>query len=254
MVFAAGALTKYTFLFMAPVFLLWLIIARRDVFMKKQLYLGIALCALLLSPVVVYNAMMWSARGHPDAALSTIIGQHPADFRGLVRTTQVSFDVFSTTVGTVAVNFSFGVGIMLALGVAYFVYCAWKGGDRRGSCAVVLLGLLLAMTMLSLTGEYRFGVVLLPFVALIIGASTAGLYERVGRLARIALLVVLPFVALWELVFMMQSQLMAQPFLNHALLVSVNKPSRGGYNALEAYVQRFYKVFAGRAVANTYAE
>ncbi|MDP3727415.1 MAG: glycosyltransferase family 39 protein, partial [bacterium] len=66
----AGLATKYTFLFLGPPFAVMLAVWHRGAFRQRWFWAGCAVLLLLVSPIIVYNVMMWQARGHPDAALS----------------------------------------------------------------------------------------------------------------------------------------------------------------------------------------
>lgn len=238
---AAGVLTKYTFVFMAPVFLLWLLFFRREAFRERRFYFGLILFFALISPLIVYNAMMWRTRGHFDAALSTALGQRPEDFKGLLRQTNKEFNVFSAAKNAVAGNFSVGFQALLLLGLGLFLHKAYKERRAAESYIVVLLGTFFATLVFSLAGgETRFGAILLPYTALLIGVAVfSPLQYFKGDWVKKALMAVLIFIVIWEFVFTVKNQ-----YLHYA----------GDYNRLEAYIGDFYKTFAARPVVNLYME
>ena len=83
---ALGMLTKYTFIFTIPVFLLAIFLWRKNIWRSKNFYLGLAIFTVLISPLVIYNLAILKTRGHFDATVSSALGMHPQDFKGLQRT------------------------------------------------------------------------------------------------------------------------------------------------------------------------
>lgn len=235
---ATGVMTKYTFGFIAPVFLLWLLLFRRQVFRKRQFYFGLALFFILISPVIVYNVMVWKTRGHFDAAISTMVGQHPDDFKGLIRQTNKSFNIFSATQSMLISNFSVGFLALSLLGLILSFYEICRKRPVAENYAAVLFGLFFSIVILSLVGGGdRFGAILLPFVAFLIGIAASWLLQYFsGRWKKVAI-AALALIIIWELAFATQNQYLRYP---------------NEYNQLETYIDAFYKTFGGRPMANLY--
>ncbi|MDP3729856.1 MAG: glycosyltransferase family 39 protein [bacterium] len=255
---AAGVLTKYTFLFMAPVFLfgLW----QRRACKERILWKSGILFLLLLSPLIIYNSMMFITRGHFDAALSSMMGQHPNDFVGLIRSPYTSFNILTPLMTIMSNNFSIGLQILLLISICIFLYHLFSDLKHRTHFLFILLGAFFALISLSLVGgDNRFGVIMLPFLMLILGFSIVHLYEYTEKIKQRTILwystlLVVIIVGLWELLFTFQSQLLVVPFIKHQFFISANLPSRVGYRELETYVADFYKEFPGRPIANLYTE
>ncbi|MBI4193060.1 MAG: hypothetical protein HY536_00350, partial [Candidatus Colwellbacteria bacterium] len=111
--------------------------------------------------------------------------------------------------------------------------------------ALLGLGGFWALAMLGvISASDHFGAVLLPFVALKIGAGTAALgrlpHARAFRGAGIAALAA---VAFWETSFAVETQLTPAPFTEHPLFRAANTPSFAGFAELEHYVERFYSAY-----------
>lgn len=71
-------LTKYSAVVIVPVIIGGYLIYRREIFRSVYFWVGTGLSLLLLSPVIVYNAMLYATRGHFDATLWAMLGQtHP---------------------------------------------------------------------------------------------------------------------------------------------------------------------------------
>ena len=240
----AGLLTKYTFVFVLPVFLFVMLLWRRPDFKKGVFCAGIALCFFLLTPVIIYNVEMFKTRGHPDAALSTLIGQHPSDFSGLTREFTRPPNPFAGFTDLAQRNFSVGLLMLLVISVVAMGYRVAKDKTRRPGYALVVLGAVAALLMLTFLGVAdRFGMVLLPFIALLLGSGSIWIIERADRRWRIAFKAFIAIVMVWEVVFAIQTQWLAEPIVRSGLLVAANRPIFMGYHELDQYVENFYRKF-----------
>lgn len=253
---ALGIMTKYTFLFMLPVFLIIPIIFRRKAFKEKFFYFGIIAFLLIISPVIIYNFMMWQARGHFDASLSSMLGQSPEDFMILARETNKNLNIFSAVKNILADNFSAGFQVLIISGLILFFYKIWRAGGKE-RYAAVLLGSFFATISLSLVGGgNNFGVIMLPFTGLVIGYLVSWLRQKFQGWQKNTIMVLVILVGIWEIFTAIQSQLIKKPPINNRFLVSKNSllSFRGGYNELENEVNQFYKNFAGQPIANQYSK
>lgn len=68
----AALLSKYTAVLVAFGTLMYLLISRRTVFRDRRFWLGLAVAALLVSPLAVYNGNLYRTRGHLDLQLSKL--------------------------------------------------------------------------------------------------------------------------------------------------------------------------------------
>lgn len=243
---ALGVLTKYTFFFLAPVFVGATLLWRRDAFRNKWFWLAGAVICLLLAPLVAYNAMMWSWRGHPDAALSTFVGVRPADFYGLDRETHSILEAPRAALKVLIDNFSIAFRLLFLWGLIAAGIRARRGESAPTRRNLLLLGaaLISGIAIVSLAGGGdRFGILLVPLIAVILGIGVieARLYAR-GRYIWV-LAVMIGMAVLWEGAFSAQTQLMARPVLPSPLLVGSNRPPFTGYRLLEDYVADFYRAF-----------
>ncbi|GEM_PF-5371766 len=240
---AAGLLTKYTFLFMGPVFLIALLTWQRRAWKEKWFYAGCAVILILISPVIIYNVMMLQTRGHLDAALSTLVGQSPEDFKGLTRGASKNLNIAAIAGTLMARNASMGfIGLLLAALLTAGID-AWKRREARAPYALLALGGLWALIMLGVTsGDDHFGTVLLPFAAVVMGAGIARLWQSAAanNRTKTMLVAVVALTGLWEVSFAAQSQLITSPLITHPFLIAKNVPSFAGFAALESYVKNFY--------------
>lgn len=248
---AAGLLTKYTFLFMGPVFLLLILIWRKSAFRQKYFYLGILAIIILISPIIVYNFMMFTARGHLDAALSTLVGQKPVDFQGLTREKNIDLDIIPAVKRIVSRNFSAGIWIILTMGIIGSIL----NKNRNSNKIIMFIGLLFGIIMLTVTGpKDRFGVILLPFIAYLFSAGIIWVYAKSPSWSKPLISIFTVSFVLWELFFAVQTQVMANPLIESPVFLSVNRPIFAGYNNLENYVKAFYEKFNGLSKIIIFAE
>jgi len=104
-------------------------------------------------------------------------------------------------------------------------------------------------------GGGRFGVVILPFAALIIGYLAdrmIGWFDSGSK--KKAVITILVLLGIWECFYAIQSQLAIKPFVNSRSFLSADLPSYGGYGRLEEFVGDFYKDQKARPIINFYSE
>lgn len=239
-----GLMSKYTFLFMGPVYVAALLIFCRSAWRERWFYLGIAGLFLIISPVIIYNVMVWRTRGHLDAALSTLIGQHPDDYYILAREVRTSAAGIRTALHEVRSQVSLGTQFLL---LASFVVAGYTAVRERlrSRTTLVWIGIAFALLMLvAVGGDIRFSVVLLPFLALVLGFGGAFAWDWWGSRFRYVFLWLIAVVVGWESAFAAQSQVMPEPIFDHRLLSASRKATFWhGYNALDAYLTNFYREY-----------
>ncbi len=187
---------------MLPVFFIILIIFRRQAFKEKFFYLGIAALLLLISPLIIYNFMTLQTRGHFDAALSSMLGQSPEDFKILKRETNKNLNIFPAVKNILSDNFSPGFQILIVSGLILFSYKICRESGRREAYAAVLLGFLFSSIALSLVGGGdNFGVIILPFTAILIGGLVFWLRQKFPQRWQKNILMALAIIAIIAVAF-----------------------------------------------------
>lgn len=233
-VLGAGILSKYTFLFLLPVFGILILWKRRKDFKQKWLWSGILIFVFIISPIIIYNIMMFKTRGHFDATLSSMLGMHPEDYKGLTRTVGGKETILSTAQ---SIKNNLSLGILMTFIASLFVF--------RNK--VIWLSLISAFFIVSFAGgSDRFVVIIVPFMAFVIAYFIQIIQTRFGSTdpnrvwdkLGVALIIIL---LSWETVFAVQSQLLPEPILKNKFLYGGIRPDWTGYNTLEKYVKNFYK-------------
>lgn len=240
-----GILTKYTFLFMLPLFLVALLWWRREAWRKKWFYFGLVIFLITILPVIIYNVMIFKTRGHFDAALSTMIGQHPEDFKGLTREIKTDPLELTGVFKVIAQKTSLGLAIFILPSLLIFIYQIIKNRHKTSeyNLNLIWLGIFLAITMLTFSGgNDRYAAVILPFVVSVLGLSVYWFWEKLKtRWQRLLMMVCLLFIAGWEIIFAIQNQLVPEPKFIKSSITDTSRPLWLGYNKLEVYVKDFYR-------------
>ncbi|MDE2001075.1 MAG: glycosyltransferase family 39 protein [Patescibacteria group bacterium] len=247
---ACGMLTKYSFLFLFPVFAVPLFWWRRKAWKRSKFVGALAVFFVLISPILIYNVMMFQTRGHFDAALSTLVGMHPADFVGLTRTAGSVTNAFAALpaiAGTIAENTSLGFLALILLCMIivavrdYRDYREKKDLERPYLLWSGLLWAVLALTVMGMSD--RFGTIIIPFLALVTGIGVMTAWNGLAGWRRKIFIILVALAAAGELFYTVQTQLMLYPIVTNSFFLSANRPSFQGYAELENYVQDFYARF-----------
>lgn len=281
--FGFGLLAKYTVAIIAPILLTHAALFRRDVFYKKELWLGALLTLVIFSPVLLYNIGLYQAAGHFDFQLSYIFGQDPDVWKVAPGKDIGTFadrvkNFVPRLVATNSWLFLALFGVALAVFLAKFLLPVIPGLLVRRSCGgggtrnpgrsysnvlenigirngVWFVAIALSWTvllMLKIGPSYRFLTMLTPWVALAVGMVLVGAYERLrdagmGKAAFVAFAVMLMF----ENAYAINNEIADYPvgptkwFASKVRYENYN----WGYNELGDY---FTKEFEGKAPAITF--
>ena len=165
--FGLSLLSKYTFLFVLPAILIYLVWKQRWVFRNKKFWLGMLLFLVLVSPIFIYNVDMYQARGHFDVQFSDLFNQQHNDWPKLQERVNLNFDPSSVLAAfseifslpyLLTFLISFGVGLFLAV------------RQKESPLWSMLLIFLILFGFFSMIGSSeRWLGVFAPFMALIIG-------------------------------------------------------------------------------------
>ncbi|QQG42447.1 MAG: glycosyltransferase family 39 protein [Candidatus Giovannonibacteria bacterium] len=156
-----GFLAKYNVFIMAPFFLAYLAVYKRDYFLNKKLWLGTLIVFVIFSPVIIYNIELYRAVGHFDFQLSYVFGQSHPEWQS-----QPGKEI--GTAGERVKNF---VPRLIATNSWLFlVIFAGSLIFLRNSFLFFVFGFLLLL--FSLIGPaYRFLTMLTPWMALSVGSA-----------------------------------------------------------------------------------
>jgi 4-amino-4-deoxy-L-arabinose transferase-like glycosyltransferase len=146
------ALTKYTGVFLLPVFALYAAIWRRDIWRSPQLYASIILAAIMLLPVIIYNLNLYKAVGHFDLQLSYLFGQETPEWQASFGKIQHPFSVLpNTLIDMYSILF-----LLLALGGLVYAIWVLKEGRMPLLALFVFCAIFITLTLLATGAAQRF--------------------------------------------------------------------------------------------------
>lgn len=240
---ALAILCKYTAIFLIPAAIIYFLIWQRNVFRKKEIWLALLLFILVLSPVIIYNFNVFQARGHFDAALSSMVGMHPEDFkaissRGLSFNFGRSIMSFWETLFTTA---SLPVVILTIISLFYLLVKIIK---KQGDDLEKIFGLNLLMLFLMflfLGAGPRFFSIATP---LLIFSLTVLIFDFYSYLRNKQVIHSKVFVAIlvlvfgWEFWYSFNTNILISPVGQPPLLYSGQRFYNLGFNQLDNYLQK----------------
>lgn len=242
-------LTKYTTFILVPIFLVHLLLYKRDTFLNKKFLIGVPLALILFSPVVVYNAKLYQAVGHFDFQFSHVFGQQTEAWQitpGKEIGT-LSDRIKAFTPALFEAN-SFLFLIVAVIGTIFFVFELWKLWRARRtanfamakfvshSFIFVALLFLITFIMAFVGPSARFLAMLAPFLALTVAYG----FDLVRNRWRQAGAILFSLFLTFEIAYATNSFLLPYPKGPERWAFSPLRYEgfRWGYNELDAYLRK----------------
>lgn len=139
-------LTKYIAAFLLPVYFVFLIMRRRDVLKKKEIWLAALLALIIFSPVILYNILSYKTFGHFDLQLAYIFKQNtPWSGNGIWGKNQEPFSVIAENLPLIFSR------PFIAAALAGFILALFKI-KKQPQNWLMLLVLLFSILLLVFTG------------------------------------------------------------------------------------------------------
>lgn len=234
-------LSKYTALFILPAAGLYILLWKRELLKRRLLWIALALMFALLSPVIVYNLEVYHARGHFDAAISSMVGMHPEDFsiisgRGIgTNLLQNARDVFISLSDTLSLGLFVSTLLSLAYALARILRKKADPLER-----FLFLNIFFAFLLFCVSGApIRFLSIMVPFLTASVALFFSGIFvflkERRAWLG-FAFSGVVAFIVMWEMLYAANMHLTVAPFSSSPLLSSPSRLENVGFNQLEEYM------------------
>ncbi|MCR4322484.1 MAG: glycosyltransferase family 39 protein [Candidatus Azambacteria bacterium] len=241
---AAGLalLSKYTAIFIIPAGILYVLVWRRDIFKRRELWFAGLAFFIVLTPLIVYNANVYMAKGHFDAALSSMVGMHPEDFR-LIAARGISTAFSGNAIAIVKIfsetsSLPFFLLIMLST-----VYLAVKATRKKNDPleAFLLVNIAMGFAMFLFVGAAsRFIVILVPLLvasaAIFVFDARKWLVTKRAVLAH-AFVAVIIVVCAGEIFYALNTNIFITPIGREGVTYSAQRFSNYGFNELDAYVR-----------------
>jgi len=164
-------ITKYTTFFIIPSFLTYLIIFKRDIFKKHYLYLAIAISILIFSPVIIYNAGMFSALGHFDLEFSAVFNQNnPWQFDR-----NLNHNYLTSLWGTVKSMANTMSWPLISLSIISIIYSIIKAKNKL----ILILLLFLTLQFVIISPTERYMPLYAPFLSIVLAVFLYDLYKLI---------------------------------------------------------------------------
>src|SRR3989338_3234503 len=169
-------LTKYNTFILAPIFLVYLLIYRRDIFYNKKFWLGALLALIIFSPVIIYNYEMYRSVGHFDFQLSYIFGQNTPEWQSAP----------GKEIGTVGERMQNFIPRLVATNSWLFLALFAISLFFLRNIFLFFMFVFLFLLLMLIGPSYRFLTMLTPWMALSVGMffQTGGHYLSAGLMRR----------------------------------------------------------------------
>lgn len=168
-------LSKYTAFALLPIFLLYLLIFRRDILGSKYLYIGALVALVLFSPVILYNFKLYAAWDHFDFQISYLLGQEVPEWQyrlGIVEAGSLK-DRLQGVIPAIwnGVTPSFAMVTLLAL--LFIIYQlinkSYNDENEARSLGFLIISLIVYLLLFVAIGpRERFVSLIVPFLVLLI--------------------------------------------------------------------------------------
>ncbi len=235
-----GILTKYTILIVFPILFLHAIIFKIKAYKERYFWAGIAAIFIISSPVWLYNIFLYKTRGHFDFQISAAFGQYVPEW---------SFRMGRELAGGFGRKFfNFWIALRDAnspvfnfLAAFTFLYGCWLAFKKKSRQLLFLIcaTLLFFCWFLVIGSTYRFVVMIIPFLILLIANLFQNLMARQYKIFIVCLTV---FVSA-EFLFSVNSFLTPDSFgKENITYAKVNSEEKiFGFNELDDYLSNLLK-------------
>jgi len=247
----ASLIVKYTAIFLLPAFLVLIFLLkpveikkekRVELFNWKRFCCPLVLFISVLSPAILYNLQVFRWRGHFDAALSSMVGLHPADFSGIA-SRGAGFDVFAglRSIFNILVNYiSWPLLIIFVGSIFIVIYLAIKKKETSlEKIMVVNLGFLLAMVAFSGIAD-RMLPIIVPLISIVSALGLVFLYKKINdkskNLGYLAMGLVI-LVSAFEMFYSFNTNVLSKPIGQSRIFYAESRLYDLGWNSLDKYLR-----------------
>src|SRR3989344_619393 len=172
------ALTKYTGVFLVPVYFSYLILGSISGFRESKgfpksiilkdwrIYAALGLALLMFSPVIAYNFYLYQATGHFDLQLAYLFGQETPEWTGLSGKIQAPFSQFwknlafqptDTATGFVLPAGYYGISAMIfVLAGLIYSYFIFRKNRSSGILFFWLYAFFVTLLLIKIGSAHRF--------------------------------------------------------------------------------------------------
>lgn len=190
-------LAKYTSIFLVPVYGLYFIFYRREIFKRREFYWTLALATLIFSPVFIYNFFLWKTVGHFDLQFSYLFSQAAPEWRASLGKIQ---DPFSEIFSNIRLMYSIPFILAALTGISYAALELKRSRGRPAPAAIWFFSFIFITLVLVGTGSaFRFISLYAPITAMLIALFISWCFEKFGR--KPLLVILTAAFLIYELIF-----------------------------------------------------
>ncbi|MBU1164155.1 glycosyltransferase family 39 protein [Patescibacteria group bacterium] len=233
--FGLALLTKYTALFSVPVFLIWWLFSKNkvEIIKNKKFILSIIIFLILISPVVVYNIMVYKTRGHFDLQFSVLFNQDLSDWPVLSEQSVGGNYLYNikTTFSTLKSAIPMPVFILSLLGLAYIALESIIKKTKK-HLPLILALIFVTVFFVFASPASRMLSVYTPFVYL----ALSYLFYRLIKIKKVIFVPILGLFVIYLLIFSINTNHLYQPISKNRLLYSGIRLDNSGYNQLNDWL------------------
>jgi len=178
--------TKYTGIFLLPVYFLYLLFFYREKFKDWRFWAALVSAIIVFSPVIIYNINLYLTRGHFDLQISYILGQETPEWTGLAGKAQ---DPFSSIVRNILLLYGAHGAALFIIGAGLFWWRVWRKGVYKINDSELKIFIFFSLYALFLTLLFvvigvapRFLVLYIPVFILFTAYVLAELWRYDDRL------------------------------------------------------------------------
>jgi hypothetical protein len=209
-------LTKYNSFILILIFLVYLLFFKREYFLNKKLWLGALLAAIIFSPVIIYNIMLYRTVGHFDFQFSYIFGQNPEVWKIAPGKDIGSLaDRIAVFIPRLIATNSWLFLSLAAFSLFSFLFLLLKKPKvafQRHNFLIIYF-IFLILLILKIGPSYRFLTILTPFFALNIGVFLNAIYSNILKNIRMLKLffIILSIIFGFEIFYSVNNQITYYP-------------------------------------------
>lgn len=245
---ALSLMSKYTSLFLLVPPLVFAALEYKQIFNKvsyKKIILAGIIFFAIMSPVIIYNLNVYSARGHFDAALSSMVGMHPEDFITLAGR-KADFNLwgnFHSTISTIFSNNSYFFALAIFISFSWLIF---KIARRKNTKFDLYLAVNVAsfFALFSFFGAgARFVSIITPLASIALGLALYDWFilikeNRFGKIIAPVYISLAVLMLIFEMFYAFNTNVLKKPLGSKDKFYSSYRLKNFGFNQLEIYIRK----------------
>jgi len=236
-------LAKYTAFPILVVFLIYLLIYKREVFKNYRFYLGLLLVLVIFSPVIIYNFLLFQNTGHFDLQFAALFGQKVEVWQTLTAKVSGSFFDKFFAIGPALLDDFSPVTITLLILAVIFSFFSWLKKKAPANFLLLLFLVSYLLLFILINPLPRFVTTIYPFVIILIAQFVMAGYQTASKNKKIILTSAVVIFFVYEGFFSINTNLTTLSFGWPNLTFSLLRPYSAdfGVNRLDNYLNEELK-------------